>query len=213
MRFPALFRARRANAAPSRSFAVRPWTPIRHLGSQHRERVIAHLLRLSAEDRHLRFGHAATDEQIRRYVEQINFQRDEVFGIFDRSLELIAVAHTAFSDAPQSRDCAEFGVSVSSQARGRRYGARLFARAVMLARSRGVGTMLIHALTENRPMLKIARNAGAQVRQQGAESEAYLQLPPATLNTRVSKIVAERLGAADYQIKRQLQRWLAVRHG
>jgi hypothetical protein len=35
-------------------------------------------------DRYLRFGYPANDEQIRRYVDQLNFDRDELFGIFNR---------------------------------------------------------------------------------------------------------------------------------
>jgi hypothetical protein len=55
-----------------------------------------HLLALPPPDRYLRFGYAASDEQIGRYVDQLNFERDELFGIFNRKLELIAMAHLAF---------------------------------------------------------------------------------------------------------------------
>ena len=181
--------------------------PIRSLGPQHRERIAAHLLRLEPRDRYLRFGYAANDDQVRRYVELLDFGRDEVFGIFNRRLELIAMAHVAFSTEEAHRGCAEFGVSVSGSARGRGYGARLFERAVVLARNRGVSMMFIHALTENTAMLKIARNAGATVRRDGSESEAYLQLPPARFDTRVSEIMAEHFGEVDYQLKKQARQF------
>ena len=181
--------------------------PIRSLGPQHRARVAAHLLRLSSHDRYLRFGYPATDAQVQRYVELLNFERDEVLGIFNRRLELIAMAHVAFSATQEYSNCAEFGVSVASSARGRGYGARLFERAVLLARHRGVSMMFIHALTENTAMLRIARNAGATVRHDGSESEAYLQLPPAGLDTRVSKLVAEHYGEVDYQLKKQARQF------
>ncbi|WP_406623228.1 N-acetyltransferase family protein [Acidovorax sp. SDU_ACID1] len=187
--------------------------PIRSLGPQHRERIAAHLMRLEPRDRYLRFGYAATDEQVRRYVQLLDFGRDEVFGIFNRRLELIAMAHVAFSTEEAHRGCAEFGVSVSGSARGRGYGARLFERAVVLARNRGVSMMFIHALSENTAMLKIARNAGATVRQDGSESEAYLQLPPAGLDTRMSEIMAEHFGEVDYQLKKQARQfWHFLSH-
>ena len=55
--------------------------PIRSLGPSYRERITQHLLQLEPADRYLRFGYAANDEQIRRYAEQLNFERDEIFGI------------------------------------------------------------------------------------------------------------------------------------
>lgn len=103
-------------AAPAGGSPV--MVPIRSLGPGHRERIAAHLLRLEPADRYLRFGYAASDEQVQRYVDQLDFVRDEIFGIYNRRLELIAVAHLAYADAPEHQSCAEFGVSVLGQARG-----------------------------------------------------------------------------------------------
>ena len=181
--------------------------PIRSLGPSHRERIAQHLLQLEPADRYLRFGYAASDEQIRRYAEQLNFERDEIFGIYNRRLELIAMAHLAFSEHPEHKHCAEFGVSVLKQARGRGFGARLFERAVMHARNEGVSMMFIHALSENTAMLKIARNAGATVRRDGSESEAYLQIPPASLDSRMAEMVEQQFAEVDYQIKKQAKQF------
>jgi RimJ/RimL family protein N-acetyltransferase len=177
--------------------------PIRSLGPNQRQRIATHLLSLDANDRYLRFGYAVQDEQILLYVEGLNFERDEIFGIFDRKLALLAVAHLAYGKDPRSGGCAEFGVSVVSKSRGRGYGARLFERAAMHAGNQGVQTLFIHALSENTAMLKIARAAGGRVQREGAESEAYLQLPQATLNSRVSEIVNDKIAEADYRFKRQ----------
>jgi RimJ/RimL family protein N-acetyltransferase len=177
--------------------------PIRSLGPGHTERIAQHLLALQPQDRYLRFGYQANDEQIRRYVAGLNFERDDIFGIYNRRLTLIAVAHLAFSIDPQSNSCAEFGVSVLAHARGRGYGARLFDRAVMHARNEGVRMMFIHALSENTAMLNIARKAGATIERDGSESEAYLKLPPADLDSRMSEIVEEQIAQTDYRLKVQ----------
>ena len=177
--------------------------PIRTLSERHKERILKHLLKLDATDRYLRFGYAASDEQVRRYVEQLNVERDELYGIFNRRLELIAMAHLAFGDEGQHESCAEFGVSVLKQARGRGFGGRLFDRCVMAARTRGVSMMFIHALTENTAMLKIARKAGASVQRDGSESEAYLKLPPPGLDTHVESLMIEHLSEVDYQLTKQ----------
>src|SRR3954470_14894138 len=86
--------------------------PIRSLGPGHRARIAAHLKALDEDDRYLRFGYPARDAQIESYVERIDFDRDDVFGIYNRKLELIAMAHLAFADDPGHAECAEFGVSV-----------------------------------------------------------------------------------------------------
>jgi RimJ/RimL family protein N-acetyltransferase len=158
------------------------WVPIRSLSARHRPRILAHLMALDMGDRYLRFGYAAADEQIRRYVERIDFERDEIFGVFDRRLALVAVAHLAYEPEgePESErpSAAEFGVSVALRARGRGYGARLFDHAMMRARQRQVDTIVIHALSENEAMLRIVRNAGACIEHTGGNSEAQLRLPP-----------------------------------
>lgn len=183
--------------------------PIRSLGAGHRGRIATHLLALEPQDRYLRFGYAANDEQIRRYVDRLDFERDDIFGIFNRRLELIAVAHLAFlPHQPGDTPGAEFGVSVLAKARGRGYGARLFDRAVVHARNEGVELMFIHALSENTAMIRIARNAGATLERDGTETEAYLRLPPATLDSRVSEMVDEQVAQADYRLKVQAKNFL-----
>ncbi|WP_374349686.1 N-acetyltransferase family protein [Limnohabitans sp.] len=189
------------------------WVPIRALAPRHKPRILAHLQALSDNDRYLRFGYPATDEHIRRYVDGLNFQRDEIFGIFNRRLQLVAMAHVAFSVDPKWSTCAEFGVSVAASQRGRGMGAKLFDRAVTYARNQGVHMFFVHALSENAAMLKIARNAGARVERDGSESEAYLTLPEATLDSQVSGLLQDRMAELDYQLKlqaSQFRQWLGL---
>jgi len=180
-----------------------PVVPIRSLGPRHRERIAGHLIALDAQDRYLRFGYAATDEQIQRYVDGLDFERDDIFGIYNRKLELIAMAHLAFSSDPEHLSCAEFGVSVLKKARGRGYGTRLFERAVVHARNEGVHMLFVHALSENTAMLKIARKAGAALERAGSETDAYLRLPPATIDSHMSEMVEEQMALTDYRLKVQ----------
>ena len=186
------------------------WIPIRKLAPRHRVKILQHLTRLSSQDRYLRFGYAATDEQIGRYVEGLNFLRDEIYGVFNRRLELAAMAHLAYSIDPQWSTCAEFGVSVLSQSRGKGLGAKLFAHAVVHARNEGVHMLFIHALSENSAMLNIARSAGARVERDGSESEAYLLLPAATLDSRVNQLVNEQMSEVDYQFKAKAKQFRQI---
>jgi RimJ/RimL family protein N-acetyltransferase len=195
--------------ATSQPAPVRPHSaivPIREIGARYRDRIARHLLDLDERDRYLRFGYAANDRQIRQYADSLKFERDHVFGIFNRKLELVATAHLAYADDAGASGMAEFGVSVSGHARGRGYGTRLFERAAIHAVNDGVQTLFIHALSENIAMLRIARNAGATVERCGSESEAYLKLPEASFRSRLSELLKGQLGHMDYLLKTEASR-------
>ena len=177
--------------------------PIRSLRPRHRAAVLAHLLELTPADRYLRFGYAAQDAQIERYVQGLDFDRDQIYGIFNRRLQLIAVAHLAYGSEPRPERRAEFGVSVSPNCRGKGLGAKLFARAQLHAQNDRISQLFIHALSENAAMLKIARNAGATVQRFGSESDAYLELPSPTLQSHMSEAVNVQLADTDYRLKVQ----------
>lgn len=180
-----------------------PWVPIRSLSAAHRDEALKHLLMLPERDRYLRFGFPASDDQIARYVAGIDFARDDVFGVFNRKLEIVALAHVAYPEPGQPGDSAEFGVSVLAHLRGCGIGARLFAHAMLHVRNRGFEMIYIHALTENKPMLGIARRAGATIEHNGSESEAYLRLPQGTFASHAEALIGAGAAALDYRIKQQ----------
>jgi ribosomal protein S18 acetylase RimI-like enzyme len=187
----------------------RAWVPIRSLSPRHRERIVAHLVALDERSRYLRFGYAASDAQIRRYVDTLDFERDEVFGIFNRRLELIALAHLSHRDADASRGrpaASEFGVSVLPKGRRRGFGRRLFEHAMLHARNRHVETMFIHALSENTAMLKLARSAGASIERDGSESEAWVKLPPDSIASHLDELLVDRAAEFDYRLKQHSHR-------
>ncbi len=195
--------------APTQADRPWSWVPIRSLGPRHRDRIITHLQALDDHSRYLRFGYAATDAQMASYVDRLDFERDEVFGIFNRRLDLIAMAHLANPAEPPAngrRLMAEFGVSVLPKGRRRGFGRRLFEHAMLHARNRGVGAMFIHALSENTPMLKIARDAGATVRRDGSESEAWLELTPDSFASHLDEIMVAQAAEFDYRVKAHLRR-------
>lgn len=189
------------------------WYPIRSLGPRQRPRILTHLLALGEHDRYLRFGYVASDAHISRYVDQLDFDRDEVFGVFTRRLDLLAMAHLAYLgrdvDKPTS---AEFGVSVLPPGRGRGIGGRLFESACLHARNRGIDTLIVHALTENLAMLKIARGAGATLEREGPDATARLRLPPDDLGSQLTQMVEMQTGELDYGFKREALRWDRLLH-
>lgn len=193
-----------ATASPARQPRARasaPRVPIRAIGARYRPQIVQHLVGLGEHDRYLRFGHVATDEQLHAYVAGIDFERDQVFGIFNRKLELIAMAHLAHPLDYAQVNSAEFGVSVSPHARGRGYGSLLFERAAVHAVNQGIGTLYIYALSENVAMLRIAQRAGAVIERAGSESQARVRLPAASFRSVIDQLVAEQVGHVDYWLK------------
>lgn len=190
---------------------IRHWLlPVRTLKARHRTAILSHLLALPEPDRYLRFGYLASDDQVRTYVEHLDFKRDEVFGIFNRRLELVAMGHLAYAADPDSgarpafqpeRGVAEFGVSVNARLRGRGVGARLFEHAVLHARNRGIDTLVVHTLSENSPMIKLARRAGAVTERSGGDIDASLKAPCDTLGSHLGALVEDHMAEIDYQIK------------
>ena len=156
----------------------------------------------------MRFGFPATDEQIERYVNGLDFERDHIYGIFNVALRLEAMAHLGVERSEQGEVRAEFGVSVRHKSRGKGLGKRLFERAIIHARHEGIGLFYIHALSENAPMLAIARHHGATLVRDGAETEAYLRLPPPDLESELEDWVSDQYGRMNYTLKEQVKHWV-----
>jgi ribosomal protein S18 acetylase RimI-like enzyme len=190
---------------------ARWWAPIRTLAARHAPRVLAHLLALSPADRQLRFGYLVSDEGIRHYAEQLDYEHDLVFGVFNRGLKLVAMVHLAFGAAGRvPGGAAEFGISVLPRQRGQGLGALMFDHAVTFARNRGIGTLLIHLARDNAPMLAIVRRAGAEVSFEGSEVMAQLPLPTDTLGSQIQEMLEHQAAELDYRLKLQVLRLRAL---
>jgi RimJ/RimL family protein N-acetyltransferase len=187
--------------------------PIREIRPGHTQKIKKHLMALGPDDRYLRFGYSASADQVEGYVNNLDFHRDSLFGIYNRRLDLIAMAHLSYSTDPSCASCAEFGVSVARASRGRGYGTRLFARAIAHARNEGVRMLFVHALSENTAMIKIAKRAGARIEREGSDSQAHLLLPPSDFDSRMTEMVDQQVAWTDYQLKNQAKQfweWLGM---
>ena len=182
--------------------------PICVLPASRIHHVREHILSLNERDRYMRFGFQATDEQINHYVDRIDFEHDEVFGICDKESRLIGIAHLSYNTVYDQNhkavdSVAEFGVSVNASARGLGLGGRLFAYSAKRAADKGINRMFIHTINKNIPMIKIIKRSGAEIFRDGGDVDAYLALPAnnAWLSMRAS---AEALPAESYGIEVEL---------
>lgn len=151
----------------------------------------AHFIQLDSEDRRLRFGSGISDAGLRDYVRRIDFERDGIFAVQDDALRLLAVVHVAMGGGP-----AEMGLSVLPEARGQGLGNALFQRAVTFLRNRGVVSVFMHCLTENAAIVHIARKNRMWVARRGTESDACLELAPATADSFVNEWLDDQRGRA-----------------
>lgn len=146
------------------------------LGPLDRPRLKDHFLRLSPDDRRLRFGGALPDDMLLEYVDHIDFSRDQVLAAFDARFEVIAVAHVGFLPG----GTAELGLSVQSDHRREGLAMRLVRRAINSATTHRCNRLWIHFLTENRAMASLTRKLGMRTIAVLGESDAYLDLPAAS---------------------------------
>ncbi|MFN7087263.1 MAG: GNAT family N-acetyltransferase [Burkholderiales bacterium] len=146
---------------------------VQKLVAFQRRQMLRHLRRLSPQDRRLRFGTYINDDAIERYVMDIDFARDKVFGIFEPDLTLAGVAHLALEPA---RGTAELGLSVDAAHRGKGYGYALLNHGRLCAQNLGCRRLYMHCLAENHIMMHLARKAGMQVVTDCGEADAYVVL-------------------------------------
>jgi RimJ/RimL family protein N-acetyltransferase len=188
--------------------------PVRELDDTHRAEVLQHFLTLEDDDRHLRFGSPTSDEVIQRYVENLDFSRDALFGIFNDALDLVGIAHLAY--VPTAKDggrSAEFGVSVLHDSRHRGLGAALLARATVHARNTHIDTLFVHCLAKNKAMMHLAQKLGMRVEFAYGDADAYLILPPANAQSILREASQEHMADLDYALKanlkqsKQIWRW------
>jgi len=157
--------------------------------------LLAHFLALGIEDRRLRFGFIARDTSIERYVKDIDFDRDAVFGVqssLGTGRQFDGITHLALG-----RKDAEIGVSVLEHARGKGIGSALVSRAAVHARNRGIEVLFMQCLTENGAMKRIARAIGMKVVTVGNDSEASLSLPAANVFSIAREKITDQIALCD----------------
>jgi RimJ/RimL family protein N-acetyltransferase len=165
------------------------------LGVTDRDALHQHFARLHTEDLRLRFGRLPDPEWLRHYVDGIDFTRDAVIGVRDGA-DLAGVTHVALFEG-----AAELGLSVLPGHRRRGIASAMFERGVLHARNRGVVELFVHCLTENQAMRRIARNAGMRILVEGADTDAWIELAPATPFTLGQELAAYQLTLVDLALR------------
>lgn len=167
--------------------------------SLHRSAMKAHFLSLDENDRLLRFGLILKNESIVSYVDNIDFNHDVLFGVFDARLNLVGVGHLAFPLKMDGK--AEFGISVIKSYRGKGVASQLFERAIIHCRNLSIHTLAIQYLTRNAPVMHIARKLGMKVVSGRGDSDACLTISPGNSVTFITEVASEQVATLDYTLK------------
>jgi len=148
---------------------------VRKLWPWEWEQLRAHLLRLTPEDRRLRFCRVADDDYIHRYCDRIDRMRTTVVGCFaDGALRGVAELVQIPEGVPVG---AEIALSVERHYQAQGIGARLLRKALLLARNRFCDTVFLLSLRENDRLRRLAGRFGAAITVYDATSESHIRLP------------------------------------
>ena len=178
---------------------MRPVWLASQLPAGERGALERHFLSLDAEDRRLRFGVPHSDQALRAYVGRIDFGGDALFAVLDESLEILAAAHLARCGVH-----GELGLSVLPGHRTRGMGLALLQRAALRARNWGARGLLMHCLSENAAMMRLARKQKMEIVSEAGEADAWMRLPWPDAATVLGDAMAQNVTLIDYAFKRQL---------
>ena len=120
-----------------------------------------HLLRLDRDSRHSRFGGAMSDDFIRNYVHTTFGLRSVVHGFFADGV-LRGAAELRPLGPGFARE-AEAALSIEADWQSHGIGSALLDRTLLAARNRGIKTLHMACLANNRRMQELARKFAAEL--------------------------------------------------
>lgn len=172
----------------------------RKLSLLDKSKITSHLHNLQGEERRLRFGGSVSDSYIAEYVERSFKDNSKWFGVDHIDGYLVAACHVAIMD-----NDAELGCSVDRDYRNQGLAQLMFDRAVTWLRSKGIHHVFMHCLSENGAMKHIARKNEMTVVSFSGETDAEVDLEPATPFTPLVDAYADRMAVYDMLLKNNLR--------
>jgi RimJ/RimL family protein N-acetyltransferase len=137
-------------------------------------RLNDHLLRLTAEDRCLRFFAGVSDAYIANHCRRIDGLRAIVVGFFESGV-LRGAAELYLASDFSGR--AELAVTVEGAWQAHHFGTELLDHAITIAENRGMRTIEMVCLIDNRRMQHVARKFTDRLVIVDDQAEAHLKVP------------------------------------
>ncbi len=150
-----------------------------------------HLLRLSPDDRHMRFLGSVRDDAIRRHCATRDWSKAIVIGAFIgdtlRGVGEMVRMETA------AEPSGEVALSVEADFQNSGVGTELLRRVLVAARNRYVERLHMYCLSENRKMRRIASRFEAELEFQQSEIEGRIWPPWPTYASVMEEAVGESI--------------------
>ncbi len=147
-----------------------PVLAVVELQEKDREAIQDHLLRLSSNDRYLRFCTTATDYYILRYVaSNLKIEPQWAYGAFDQG-KLVALVNIA----DLGKEVFELAFSIDQDYRGQGLAGQLMESAVQRCRELAAKKIIMSCLRQNQKMQALARRSGLAVKT--VDDEVYAEL-------------------------------------
>ncbi len=174
---------------------------IRKLWAGESEVFRDHLLRLDAESRRLRFGSAVSVEFIDRYASRAFRGGTVVHGYFVDGVLRAAAELYPLGDVLPDEGEAAFSVERDYQNHG--LGTVLLERVILSARNRGIRTLCLSCLAQNRRMQQIVRKFNAEMTFDTGDVVAELTAPFPTAMSLAREAAADARGVAGAVLQAQ----------
>lgn len=175
---------------------------IKRLISQEKYKYEKHLLELPPQDQFMRFGGHIKDSLIQKYVEDIDFWKDGVFGAFNADLQLVGVVHTYLYQEEGNGRKTEIAISVDTSYRQKHIGKKLIRRALNWCQNNFIDEIEMYWMADNQGINKIAKEFDYEISQAYQEKEGVLKMTAPNMQSVVNEVIEESVGWIDYTILR-----------
>ncbi len=174
---------------------------IRKVRASEVECARAHLLRLGAEARRLRFGHDVGDDYVANYALSVVAPGNLAFGYF-RDCGMHALAELR-QPAGKWGTAAEAAFSVEREFANRGLATLMMGRIICAARNRGLRRLYLYCLADNARMQAIAKKHRAELRYEDGSVVADIAPARPDCYSMAQEFVDDRVGymhsLLDYQ--------------
>ena len=174
----------RANSFVPKQPSFRRPTGIGPLAEADRPAVQAHYLRLSREDRALRFASPKGDRLLGAFTDSMAL--DGSLGLFLND-ELVGVAHLPHVSTEE----VELGISIEPQARSCGWGHTLLSASLESVHASGNKGLTAHYSATNHPMVRLLRAMPRQAKQIGPDVCARVDLDDWAVEAHASNLLIE----------------------
>lgn len=151
---------------------------IKRLYPSHKDEVLAHFLRLDEQTIYNRFCAPLRPDNLKMYVDKIDFKNSGIFGVFDDNLNIIGLGECVMYDKPDINGNiqAEVGFSVEQAHQGKGLGNKLMKRIIRFAKSKNTHILHMYCLRTNQKSLHLAKKYGLKTQFSDGESQAIIEM-------------------------------------